>query len=179
MRVRLFAVIFACLLSSPALANVIYDVTVGYSLAGHTATYTFSMEFATAPPPSKTAADLLSSTPALDITNEKLIVDGVEWPLVIDHSMFLLVFDGSSLVFFSDDAFANPGASSGGSVAQLEGVLDLGSQLGVIVATGLPTVEQRDAAGVPVPGSAWLLTLAYGVLGVGRRAFSRRQVAAS
>lgn len=87
-------------------ANIIYDVVATYENAsGNSGTYSFSMEFAAPPPPSKTIFDLIN--PAFDFSDETLVVDGTPYALFIDANTSVLAWDETILQFVSADLFFN------------------------------------------------------------------------
>ena len=90
--------------AAPAFCNVIYDVTAEYHGGGHNATFSFTMEFTSAPPPSKDQFDLVN--PSNDFSSETLVFDGVTLAAVgIDFLTPSLQWDGTTLVFASGDIF--------------------------------------------------------------------------
>jgi hypothetical protein len=173
MRLRLFAVILACLLSSPALANVIYDVTIDYSGAGHTATFSFTMEFASAPGGlSMSTADLVN--PSGDFSNEKLVVDGVEFSRGQDSNVASLSFVGFPF-FLSFDTFehvtspTNVDACDQQSTFFIVCNLDTGGVTSTISMEGQAGQVVERSAAVPVAPTLALLGLGLAGLGWSRR----------
>jgi hypothetical protein len=149
-------------------ANVIYDVVVDY-VGGYR--YTFSMEFAAAPPPDKFETDLISSGPPADFINERFF-SGIgstplEWAMQSDLPTVSLAFDGplvpNGISFFSIDGFAcpsPPGICTNGlrqTGARLE---DPGE---ITVSASAVTVTER-AAVVPEAPTLFLLALGLSIL---------------
>ena len=171
MRSRLFAVVLTCLISSPALANVIYDVTFSY--APPAATLTFTMEFADSTGV-KDELDLIGG----DVTAEALIIDGTPWTFVgPDDPPLGLAFNPAtlSLTFSFTDFYQHPSLSQScfqefpGSLACEEG--------GHVFFVGVQSIEvvQRRVTDVPEPGVLLLLALAVPGMLLMRRSAIRRK----
>ena len=153
-----------------AMANVIYDVAVGYAGGGHTAQYSFTMEFA-APPPNGSAGDLVN--PTGDFTNERLILDGVELTLFEDRPVQALnYFGGPVLSFTSADTFANATFDRGciSQGAPLSPTVCLVGSLQILQFVSISVVERlaEPAAPAPIAPTLALLGIGLAALRLGR-----------
>jgi hypothetical protein len=149
--------------TTPAVANVTYDVTIDYSPS---ATLTFSMEFATGAGV-KSATDLIGG----DFTGESLVIGGVPFTLFEDLPTFNLLFNPSlpanvGFSFTSGDGFSGPSLTCH-QETQL-GVFCSNSTL--FLNLGSASVVLRDSpAQVPEPGVLWLALGLPGLLVALRR----------
>lgn len=160
LRIFLISLLFG---TGSAGASVIYDVEVNYAA---NVRLTFSMEFNSPPSPALGQTDLVSSAPSSDFTNERLIVDNVEWVLSVDFPVAFLSFNGVSFDFKSNDVFTSPPPSGDASSNQLYDSLFLvlnGEPALLFTPTGGVTITQRGSP-VPMPATNLLLLLGAGML---------------
>ena len=184
-----FALLLVLPFQSPAWSNVIFDVSVTYVFppSSPTATYSFSMEFASVPPPTKTISDLISSTPSNDFLNESLVVDGTPFTLNLDTQPSALSFSapGNTIASFeATDSFSGPMFSINAVCALMtESLLEcrfFDRTTGAFVGGGSAgvseiTVAERTATDVPISSSLLLLLSGFAGLWVSRLTTARRR----
>ena len=155
-----------CMAFAPfAMANVIYDVTVDYSDGVHTATYSFTMEFADAPPPPRLDSDLIN--PVGDFSNEKLVVDGVALALVTDGQPALQFSDPGVITFLlPQDQFSGDISGTPVLCGPIRNALSCNTGLITLPAIATQVVER---ASVPVAPTLALLVIGLAGLRIGRR----------
>jgi len=153
-------------------ANVFYDVTVNYA-GGYQ--YSFGMGFANSVG-IKTVANLLGG----DFGEETLSRNGVDIPLVADISTGGLTFNPATLAlsFFANDMFQVIGAPLG-----VFGNFESDQRMSFFEVPGVSTDYPRlsisvvrEASGVPLPSTLWLLLAGIPALRLASKTALRRCV---